>query len=180
MNKTWIVAAETYLRQVKSWSFVILVLSPFFLLGISLGVGYMSASTGSNQQRIAVISDRPALRKQFIKQNKDDIDAKVQTVSAAKKKSAKNKLAGYLVLSTNQQRVSAVYHSDDSIDSSLKIQITSFLGKSQQMLNVQNAKLSSKQLTSLSQQPVFQQKKSKSNQAARISLRLLRSGLLSS
>lgn len=158
MNKTWIVAAETYLWQVKSWSFVILVLSPFFLLGISLGVGYMSASTGSNQQRIAVISDRPALRKQFIKQNKDDIDAKVQTVSAAKKKSAKNKLAGYLVLSTNQQRVSAVYHSDDSIDSSLKVQITSFLGKSQQMLNVQNAKLSSKQLTSLSQQPVFQQK----------------------
>lgn len=158
MNKTWIVAAETYLRQVKSWSFVILVLSPFLLLGISLGVGYMSAATGSDQQRIAVVSDQPALRQQFVNQNKDDVNAKVQTVAAAKQKMTKNNLAGYLVLATDKNYVSAVYHSDDAIDSSLKTQVTGFLGKAQQTLNVQNAKLSAKQLTALSQQPAFQQK----------------------
>ncbi|WP_054748148.1 ABC transporter permease [Lentilactobacillus rapi] len=158
MNKTWIVAAETYLRQVKSWSFVILVLSPFLLLGISLGVGYMSAATGSDQQRIAVVSDQPALRQQFVNQNKDDVNAKVQTVAAAKQKMTKNNLAGYLVLATDKNHVSAVYHSDDAIDSSLKTQVTGFLGKAQQTLNVQNAKLSAKQLTALSQQPAFQQK----------------------
>lgn len=39
MNKTFIVAIETYLRQVKSWSFIMLVISPFILLAISLGIG---------------------------------------------------------------------------------------------------------------------------------------------
>ncbi|GHP13265.1 ABC transporter permease [Lentilactobacillus fungorum] len=158
MNKTWIVAAETYLRQVKSWSFVILVLSPFLLLGISLGVGYMSASSSSGQQQVAVISEQPTLRKQFIKQNSDDVNGKVQTIAAAKKQIANNKLAGYLVLSTDRQRVTAVYHSDDTISSSLKTQVSAFLAKTQQTINVQNAKLSAKQLTALSQQPTFKQK----------------------
>lgn len=63
MNKTLIVAMETYLRQVKSWSFIVLVLSPFILLAISLGIGYTSATSSSDQQRIAVISDQPALRR---------------------------------------------------------------------------------------------------------------------
>jgi ABC-2 type transport system permease protein len=158
MNKTWIVAAETYLRQVKSWSFVILVLSPFLLLGISLGVGYMSASSSSGQQQVAVISEQPTLRKQFIKQNSDDVNGKVQTIAAAKKQIANNKLAGYLVLSTDRQRVTAVYHSDDTISSSLKTQVSAFLAKTQQTINVQNAELSAKQLTALSQQPTFKQK----------------------
>lgn len=86
MNKTWIVALETYLRQVKSWSFVILVVSPFLMLAVSLGVGYMSATSGSNTDKIAVISNNPALRKQFISTNKDDISQKVTTTNTAKRK----------------------------------------------------------------------------------------------
>ena len=33
-----IVIKETYLRHVKSWSFVFMVLSPFLFLGLSLGI----------------------------------------------------------------------------------------------------------------------------------------------
>jgi ABC-2 type transport system permease protein len=118
----------------------------------------MSASSSSGQQQVAVISEQPTLRKQFIKQNSDDVNGKVQTIAAAKKQIANNKLAGYLVLSTDRQRVTAVYHSDDTISSSLKTQVSAFLAKTQQTINVQNAELSAKQLTALSQQPTFKQK----------------------
>lgn len=157
MNKTWIVALETYLRQVKSWSFVILVVSPFLMLAVSLGVGYMSATSGSNTDKIAVISNNPALRKQFISTNKDDISQKVTTTNTAKRKVADDKLAGYLQLSVTNQQVSARYYSKESMDSSLKLSIENFLNKNQQALNVQNAKLSSGQMKSLSQQPIFKQ-----------------------
>ncbi|MDN6543286.1 MAG: ABC transporter permease, partial [Lentilactobacillus parabuchneri] len=105
MNKTLIVAMETYLRQVKSWSFIVLVLSPFILLAISLGIGYTSATSSSDQQRIAVVSDDPTLRQQFIKANRDDVKTTVTTTATAQKAVNDNKLAGYLVLSSDKRQV---------------------------------------------------------------------------
>lgn len=158
MNKTLIVAMETYLRQVKSWSFIVLVLSPFILLAISLGIGYTSATSSSDQQRIAVISDQPALRKQFIKANRDDVKASVTTTAAAKKSVGNNNLAGYLVLSADKTKVSGVYHSSDSLGGGMRTKINVFLAQSQQQLNLANAKLSAKQTKSLAVQPAFKQK----------------------
>ncbi|MFT8402181.1 MAG: ABC transporter permease [Lentilactobacillus diolivorans] len=157
MNKTWIVAAETYLRQVKSWSFVMLVLSPFVLIAISLGVGYFSATSSVDQTKIAVISNQPALRKQFIKDNQDDVKTSVTTVSAAKKKVAKDNLAGYLVISSDATKVSGVYHANDSLSGGMRTKINTFLGKTQQQLNISNAKLSAGQLKSLNEPPAFKQ-----------------------
>lgn len=158
MNKTLIVAMETYLRQVKSWSFIVLVLSPFILLAISLGIGYTSATSSSDQQRIAVISDQPALRRQFIKANRDDVKASITTTAAAKKSVSNNNLAGYLVLSADKTKVSGVYHSSDSLGGGMRTKINVFLAQSQQQLNLANAKLSAKQTKSLAVQPAFKQK----------------------
>ncbi|KRK87362.1 ABC transporter permease [Lentilactobacillus sunkii] len=158
MNKTLIVAIETYLRQVKSWSFIMLVLSPFILLAISLGIGYTSATSSSDQQRIAVISEQPALRKEFIKANKDDVKASVTTNAAAQKSVDNNKLTGYLVLSADKNKVTGVYHSSDSIGTGMKTRVNVFLAQTQQQLNLANAKLSSKQMKSLAVQPAFKEK----------------------
>lgn len=149
---------ETYLRQVKSWSFIMLVLSPFILLAISLGIGYTSATSSSDQQRIAVISEQPALRKQFIKANKDDVKSSVTTTAAAQKSVDNNKLTGYLVLSADKNKVTGVYHSSDSIGSGMKTKVNVFLAQTQQQLNLANAKLNSKQMKSLAVQPAFKEK----------------------
>ncbi|WP_157770991.1 hypothetical protein [Streptococcus marmotae] len=37
MKQMSIVMKETYLRHVKSWSFLFMVLSPFIFLGVSVG-----------------------------------------------------------------------------------------------------------------------------------------------
>ncbi|WP_367334210.1 ABC transporter permease [Lentilactobacillus sp.] len=166
MNKTLIVAMETYLRQVKSWSFIVLVLSPFILLAISLGIGYTSATSSSDQQRIAVVSDDPTLRPQFIKANRDDVKTTVTTTATAQKAVNDNKLAGYLVLSSDKRQVTGTYHSTDSLGGGMKTKINVFLSQTQQQLNLANAKLSAKQMKSLAVQPSFKAQIKKSDSGA--------------
>ena len=62
MKQTLIVIKETYLRHVKSWSFVFMVISPFIFIGLSMGVGYLSSMSGSNSNRVAVVMDNPQVK----------------------------------------------------------------------------------------------------------------------
>ena len=48
MKQMLIVIKETYLRHVKSWSFVFMVLSPFLFLGLSLGIGLFKKSSSAD------------------------------------------------------------------------------------------------------------------------------------
>ena len=88
MNKLWIVTFETFLRQVKSWSFVTLILGPFIMFAIMVGSGYLGASSVSDNG-IAVISDNQQLRTSFIKANKDDVKKSVISEKTAQKKMKK-------------------------------------------------------------------------------------------
>lgn len=148
---------ETYLRQIKSWSFLILVLAPFAMLGLTVGAGYISGTSGQNSQRIAVIADQPSLRKQFVQQNKSDVKADVHSVSAAKKAVKANQIAGYLVLKSDAQQVTATYRGGQSMASGLKAQVETLLAQQQQQLNLANAKLSTTQAAALQRQPQFKQ-----------------------
>ncbi|WP_125762926.1 ABC transporter permease [Companilactobacillus hulinensis] len=156
MNKLWIVTFETFLRQVKSWGFVALVLGPFVIFGISIGAGYLSASSASDSDDIAVYGQNE-LKDAFIKQNKDDINTKIKSVSTAEKKVKANKIAGYLVFTTENNSVKATYHGSSSIDNSMKAKINTFTMGVQQQLNYANAQLTPKQAQSLQQQPVFKE-----------------------
>ncbi len=48
MKKTFIVLKENYLRQIKSWSFITLVLAPFAFLIIMTGISYLEAKNSSD------------------------------------------------------------------------------------------------------------------------------------
>ena len=62
MKKTWIVTLETYLRQIKSWSFFFMVISPFLMIALTVGISYVSADSAASSKQIAVISDSATLR----------------------------------------------------------------------------------------------------------------------
>lgn len=153
MNKLWIVTFETFLRQVKSWSFVMLIIGPFLMFGISMGAGYLGASSSQNTDKIAVISDQAQLRDSFIKANKDDVDKKVTDKAEATKLMKKNDLAGYLVLKFDNQKISAQYFGTNSLGSGQKARINSYLMQTQQQLNVSKAQLTPTQIKDLQQQP---------------------------
>ena len=62
MKQMLIVIKETYLRHVKSWSFVFMVLSPFLFLGLSLGIGYLQGSSMASSKKVAVLTQLDSVR----------------------------------------------------------------------------------------------------------------------
>ena len=51
MKQMLIVIKETYLRQVKSWSFFLMVLSPFLFIGLTIGINYFVGSSTSAKKQ---------------------------------------------------------------------------------------------------------------------------------
>jgi len=168
MNKLWIVTFETFLRQVKSWSFVMLILGPFLMFGLTIGAGYIGASSGGTSNEIAVISQNSKLRDSFVKANKDDVKKSITTEKKASKEMKANSIAGYLILTTDTNKISGKYVGTSSLKSSLKAKINSFLVQTQQQFNFVNAKLSPTQLQALQQQPVLKESIQKKTGAANL------------
>lgn len=65
MNKIWLVAKETYRREVKTWSYLLMILAPFLLVFFSFVIGMVSAG-GSDDNYVGVVTSNSAL-KQAIK-----------------------------------------------------------------------------------------------------------------
>lgn len=151
MNKLWIVTFETFLRQIKSWGFVMLVIGPFLMFGITVGAGYLGGKSGGTSDEIAVISQQSQLREGFAKANKDDVMNSVTDKKTATKKMDANELAGYLVLKIDNNRVTGQYFGTKSLSSNLKVKVNSYLNQVQQQLNLTNAQLSTQQMQSLQQ-----------------------------
>ncbi|SMS14899.1 ABC transporter permease [Levilactobacillus zymae] len=157
MLKTWIVTCETYLRQVKSWSFFFMVLGPFLMLGLTVGITYVSSRSNASSQNIAVIAETPALRQNFIAENPSNIDKQITTVTAAKKALHQNHLAGYLVLRQTDHQLRADYHGPKALGKGLKAQVQNYLAQTQQATNYQQANLTAKQQRLLQRTPKLTQ-----------------------
>ena len=154
MNKLWTVTLQTYWHQVKSWSFLLLILGPFFIIGCSALGGAISANSDAESQ-IAVISSNEQVRQNFIKNNDKYVDAKIKTAESAKKAVKKEKIDGYLVFGMQKNQVKAIYHGISSIDDELKPKVKSYLQVLQSQLNLQKAQLAPHQLKALQQQPQY-------------------------
>lgn len=163
MNKLWTVTLQTYWHQVKSWSFLILILGPFFIIGCSALGGAISANSDADRQ-IAVISSNEQVRQNFIKNNDKYVDSKIKTAEAAKKAIKKEKIDGYLVFETQKNQVKAVYHGSSPIDDELKPKVKSYLQVLQSQLNLQQAQLAPHQLKALQQQPQYTEVLQKNHQ----------------
>ncbi|MCX0279799.1 ABC transporter permease [Bombilactobacillus mellis] len=163
MNKLWTVTLQTYWHQVKSWSFLILILGPFFIIGCSALGGAISANSDSESQ-IAVISSNEQVRQNFIKNNDKYVDSKIKTVESAKKAVKKEKIDGYLVFGMQKNQVKAVYHGASPIADELKPKVKSYLQMVQSQFNLQQAQLAPHQLKALQQQPQYTEVLQKNHQ----------------
>ena len=148
MKQTLIVIKETYLRHVKSWSFVFMVISPFIFIGLSMGVGYLSSMSGSNSNRVAVVVDNPQV-KEVLKDTKN-LDFDYKDEAAAKKAVKDGDVGGYLLVSEADGQIKATYFADTSMSSATKIEITQKLMQLQQVANISQANLSANQVKLLS------------------------------
>ena len=156
MKQTLIVIKETYLRHVKSWSFVFMVISPFIFIGLSMGVGYLSSMSSSNSNRVAVVVDNPQV-KEVLKDTKN-LDFDYKDEAAAKKAVKDGDVGGYLLVSEADGQIKATYFADTSMSSATKIEITQKLMQLQQVANISQASLSANQVKLLSRAIDFKEK----------------------
>ena len=156
MKQTLIVIKEIYLRHVKSWSFVFMVISPFIFVGLSLGVGYLSSMSSSNSSRVAVVSNNVQV-KEVLKDTKN-LDINYKDEATAKKAVKDGDVGGYLLVSEAEGQIKATYFADTSMSSATKIEITQKLMQLQQVANISQANLSANQVKLLSRAIDFKEK----------------------
>lgn len=156
MKQALIVIQETYLRHVKSWSFVFMVISPFIFIGLSLGVGYLSSMSSSNSSRIAVVTNYTQI-KEVLKDTKN-LDFDYKDEAAAKKAVKDGDIGGYLLVSEVNGQIKATYFADTSMNSTIKATISQKLMQLQQVANISQANLSDQQVKLLSRGIDFKEK----------------------
>lgn len=152
LHKLLLVAKETYIRQVKSWSFLFLVLSPFIFIGLSATISYFGAKMTPDDQ-IAIVSTDKTIQSQL--KYHDTFTWKYKSVDDAKKAMKDDKIVGYVYIKSDSQKISANYYGNDEMSSTDEVKIRQILQSKQATLNIINAGLDKQQLQQLSIQPEY-------------------------
>ena len=156
MKNMWVVIKETYLRHIKSWSFFFMVISPFLFLGLSGGIGYLQGSSLAQNNKIAVISSVPTVTEGLKTANGLNFD--YQDEASAQAAIKDEKIKGYLIIDQEDSVLKAVYHGETSLESGIKLAVTSKLNELQSQLNRSEANLSQEQEKRLAQTVQFTEK----------------------
>lgn len=159
MNKFWVVALETYKKQVKSVSFVVMILAPLFFLGISYGSGYVG-SQFNQLNEIAIVSETPGIQSAFSEQVKKEFDlAKdIKTENEAKKALEDEKIDGYLVLKETDSTLSGSYVGTKSLGTDITQKIQQNLNQLQLGMTSANLSLSQVDVAKLISPAIFTEK----------------------
>lgn len=149
MRNMLVVIKETYLRHVKSWSFFFMVISPFLFIGLSGGIGYLQGSSLAQNNKVAVVSSVPAVTEGLKSTNGINFDYKDE--ASAQEAVKDEKIKGYLTIDQEDSVIKAVYHGETSLESGIKLAVTTKLNELQSQLNRSEANLSQEQEQHLAQ-----------------------------
>ena len=156
MKQMFVVMKETYIRQVKSWSFLFMVFGPFLFLGLSIGIGYLTGSSTDAKNQVALVTEVPAVKESL--KGTDNLTLDYKDEAAAKKAIKDEKAAAYLTVDEKDGQLEATYVGDQAMKTELKTLVAAKLSQVQQGINMARANLSKEQLTALSQQVSLKEK----------------------
>ena len=156
MKQMFVVMKETYIRQVKSWSFLFMVLGPFIILGLGIGIGYLTDSSTDAKNQVALVTEVSAVKESL--KGTDSLTSDYKDEAAAKKAIKDEKAAAYLTVDEKDGQLEATYVGDQAMKTELKTLVAAKLGQVQQGINLARANLSKEQVTALSQQVSLKEK----------------------
>ena len=156
MKQMFVVMKETYIRQVKSWSFLFMVFGPFLFLGLGVGIGYLTDSSTDAKNQVALVTEVPAVKESL--KGTDSLTLDYKDEVAAKKAIKDEKAAAYLTVDEKDGQLEATYVGDQAMKTELKTLVAAKLSQVQQGINLARANLSKEQLTALSQQVSLKEK----------------------
>ena len=133
-----------------------MVISPFLFIGLSGGIGYLQGSSMAKNSKIAVVTTVPSVEDGLKGTNGINFDYKDEASAQAAIKD--EKLKGYLTIDQEDSVLKAVYHGETSLESAIKLGVTSKLNELQDQLNRSAANLSQEQEKRLEQTVNFTEK----------------------
>ena len=133
-----------------------MVISPFLFLALSVGIGFLQGSSMAKNSKIAVVTTVPSVEEGLKGTNGINFDYKDEASAQAAIKD--EKIKGYLMIDQEDSVLKAVYHGETSLESGIKLTVTSKLNDLQAQLNRSAANLSQEQTKRLEQTVQFTEK----------------------
>ena len=133
-----------------------MVISPFLFLALSVGIGYLQGSSMAKNSKIAVVTTVPSVEDGLKGSNGINFD--YQDEASAQAAIKDEKIKGYLTIDQEDSVLKAVYHGETSLESAIKLGVTSKLNELQGQLNRSVANLSQEQEKRLEQTVNFTEK----------------------
>lgn len=144
-------ALETFKRNVKSVAFLVMILSPFLMIGLTL-LGSYVGSKFDETANIAVISKDASLRESFIKQSKIAVEKEIMTEKTAMKSLEDDEIDGYLIVQVADNQVTAEYTGTSRLGTEDELMMSQALTNYQLGLTSQDLKLAPTEVEKLMSQ----------------------------
>ncbi|MBO0481571.1 ABC transporter permease [Candidatus Enterococcus courvalinii] len=151
MRKFWIITKDVYLKNVKSISFLVMILVPFIMMGIMYVAGNF-AQNNSEVNKIGILSENPQLSEQLSQLKSDEFSfEKVDSEKTAQKQLEDEKIDAYLVVAIDNNEVKGTLYSENSLGQSTQLLIQQQLTGIQSTLRASQLGLSGEEVASLSE-----------------------------
>lgn len=143
-----------------------MVISPFLFIGLSGGIGYLQSSSLDQNNKVAVVSSVPAVTESLKSTNGINFDYKDE--ASAQEAIKDEKIKGYLTIDQEDSVLKAVYHGETSLESGIKLAVTTKLNELQYQLNRSEAHLSQEQEQHLAQTIQFSEQIDESKESKKM------------
>ncbi|MEQ7178680.1 ABC transporter permease [Enterococcus thailandicus] len=151
MRKFWIITKDVYLKNVKSISFLVMILVPFIMMGIMYVAGNF-AQNNSEVNKIGILSENPQLSEQMSQLKSDEFSfEKVDSEKSAQKQLEDEKIDAYLVVTMTNNEVKGTLYSENSLGQSTQLLIQQQLTGIQSTVRASQLGLSAQEVANLSE-----------------------------
>lgn len=155
MSKFWVIAIDVYKKNIKSISFLIMLLIPFIMVGI-IYVGGLFAGQMNDIDTIAVYSDDTALAEMVTQQKSEDYQFElVASKQEAEEKLASEEVDAFLEIEATAENVSGELYSESSLGQTTELTIQQLLSQIQASLRANQLSLSPEEVAGLSEPAAF-------------------------
>ncbi|MGL9771921.1 ABC transporter permease [Enterococcus sp. DIV0996a] len=159
MGKFWIITKDVYLKNVKSISFIIMILVPFVLMGVIYLAGNF-AQQNSETDKIGVIAEDQQITDYLSQSDMGDFHFEAfSSEDEAKSKLSDEKIDAYMVVTTDNGEVSGELFSENSLGQATQLLIQQQLTGIQSMMRASSLGISPEEVAALSQPAGFSRQK---------------------
>lgn len=170
MSKFGVIALDVFKKNVKSISFLIMILIPFIALGIIYVVGIFTDGMNS-ADKIAVYANEPAIAQTIAAQKNEDYQFEVvDSEEAGKKQLADEKVDAFLIVTSEADSIKGELLSESSMGQTTELTVQQLLSGLQASGRAAALGLNQEQVASLSEPANFSKQKVSFNEDGKMEL----------